>query len=106
MSKSENVTMLDTRSEIYRFERLEELIRAAKIIKQRGGIDNSELFYSEGDGYYLGISERGAFRFGHICEFAIISEYATPVAKEKYPYINEHFEMLAQKEAIELLAEL
>ena len=106
MSKSENVTMLDTKPRIYKFDKLDELIRAAKIIKRRGGVASSELFYSEEDGYYLNISERGALRFDHICEFAIISEFATPVAKEKYPYITEHFEKLAEDSAIELLSSL
>lgn len=106
MSKTESVTMLDLRPRIYKFERLDELIRAARIIKDRDSIGRSELFFSEGDGYYLNVAERGASRFGHICEFAILSEFATAIPKERYPYITEHYKKLADGNAIELLSRL
>ncbi len=106
ISKSNDVTMLEARRKIYRFPELSDLIKAAKIIKGRGCVGESELFFSEEDGYYLEIAERGSLRFGNICEFAILSEFSDYVPREKHPYITEHFKKLTSGNAIELLSKL
>ncbi len=106
ISKSESVTMLETKKRIYRFDDFGDLIKAAKIINGRESVGSSELFFAEDDGYYLEIAERGASRLGSICEFAILSEFAGTVPKEKHPYIIEHFKRLTDGNAVELLAKL
>lgn len=106
MSKSENVTMLDSRRTMYNFENLGDLIQASKIINGSSNIKKSELFYSDSDGYYLEITERGASRLGQICEFAILLEFATKAPEERIPYITEHYIKLTEGSAVEQLSKL
>jgi len=106
MSKTVNVTMLDSKKTMYNFNSLSDLIQASKIISGAESIKDSELFYSESEGYYLEITERGASRLGQICEFAILLEFASKTPKEKIPYINEHCKKLTDGSAVEQLARL
>lgn len=106
MSKSGNVTMLDSKRTMYNFESLTDLIQASKIINGTDKIKDSNLFYSETEGYYLEITERGASRLGEICEFAILLEFASKTPKEKIPYITEHCKQLTDGSAVEKLAKL
>ena len=106
MSKSENVTMLDSKKTMYNFASFAELIQASKIISGAKSIKESELFYSDSEGYYLEITERGASRLGQICEFAILLEFATKTPSEKIPYITEHCKKLTDGAAVEQLARL
>lgn len=106
MSKSGNVTMLDSKRTMYNFPNFEELIQASKIINGAKSIKESELFYSESDGYYLEITERGATRLGQICEFAILLEFASKAPDEKIPYITEHCKKLTDGSAVEQLSRL
>ena len=106
MSKSGNVTMLDSKRTMYSFESLSDLIQASKIISNTDRIEDSNLFYSESEGYYLEITERGASRLGEICEFAILLEFASKTPKERIPYITEHCKQLTNGSAVEKLAKL
>ena len=106
MSKSGNVTMLDSKKTMYSFESLSDLIHASKIISRTDRIKESELFYSDTEGYYLEITERGASRLGEICEFAILLEFASKTPKEKIPYITEHCKKLTNGSAVEQLSRL
>lgn len=106
MSKSGNVTMLDSKRTMYNFPNLEDLIQASKIISGAKSIKESELFYSDADGYYLEITERGATRLGQICEFAILLEFASKTPDEKIPYITEHCKKLTDGAAVEQLSRL
>lgn len=106
ISKSGNVTVLDSKRTMYCFDSLEDLIQASKIIYGTDKIKDSELFYSESDGYYLEITERGASRLGEISEFAILLEFASKTPKEKIPYITEHCKQLTDGSAVEKLAKL
>ena len=106
MSKSENVTMLDSKRTMYNFVNFTDLIQASKIINGAKSIKESELFYSDSEGYYLEITERGATRLGQICEFAILLEFATRTPDERIPYITEHCKKLTDGEAVEQLSRL
>ena len=106
MSKSENVTMLESRRTMYNFPKLEELIQASKIINGSKSIKESELFYADDEGYYLEITERGGTRLGQICEFAILLEFASKTPEEKIPYITEHCKKLTNGSAVEQLSRL
>lgn len=106
MSKSVNVTMLDSRRTMYNFGSLTELIQASKIISGAKSIKDSELFYSDSEGYYLEITERGATRLGQICEFAILLEFASKTPDERIPYITEHCKKLTDGSAVEQLSRL
>ena len=98
--------MLESKRMMYNFTRLEELIQASKIISGAKSIKDSELFYSESEGYYLEITERGGTRMGHICEFAILLEFASKTPEERIPYITEHCKRLTNGSAVEQLAKL
>lgn len=106
MSKSGNVTMLESKRMMYNFPKFEELIQASKIINGSKNIKESELFYAEEEGYYLEITERGGTRLGQICEFAILLEFASKTPEEKIPYITEHCKKLTNGSAVEQLAKL
>jgi negative regulator of genetic competence, sporulation and motility len=98
--------MLDSKRTMYSFESLSDLIQASKIISNTDRIEDSNLFYSESEGYYLEITERGASRLGEICEFAILLEFASKTPKERIPYITEHCKQLTNGSAVEKLAKL
>ena len=106
MSKTENVTMLDSKKTMYSFTSFDELIKASKIITNAKSIKESDLFYSDSEGYYLEITERGGARLGEICEFAILLEFATKAPEERIPYITEHCQKLTAGSAVEQLAKL
>ena len=106
LAKSQNVTLLDSKRVIYVFKNFDDLLRASRIVKNIGGIKNSELFYDENEGYFLEITERGGAGCRHIPEFAILLEYSSAVPRELYPYINEHYNKLTKGNAIEQLARL
>ena len=106
MSKSANVTMLDSKKTMYNFSAFTDLIQASKIINGSENIKDSELFYSDAEGYYLEITERGASRLGQICEFAILLEFASKTPEERIPYITEHCKKLTDGSAVEKLSRL
>ena len=106
ISKTGNITMLNSKKNIYNFKSFEDLITAAKIIKDTKNIKESELFFSDEDGYYLELTERGSSRLGLICEFAFMLEFAKNIPAEKYPYILEHCQKLTDGKAIQQLARL
>ena len=106
MAKAENVTMLDSKRTMYNFSCLSDLIQASKIINGSKSIKDSELFYSDSDGYYLEITEQGTSRLGQICEFAILLEFASKTPEEKIPYITEHCNKLTDGAAVEQLSRL
>lgn len=106
VSRSPNVTLLDTKRVIYNFQSFEDLVRASRIIKDSKSIKSSELFFDENEGYYLELTERGTARGGGICDFAILLEYATKVPDVLLPYITEHYTKLTRGGAVEQLAKL
>ena len=106
ISRSDRVTMLNTRRAMYDFSCFEDLLCAAKAISRSADIRESGLFLFENGTYYLELMERGESRGETVKEYAPILEFATPVAKERFPYITEHSECLAAGNAVELLAAL
>ena len=106
IARSDNVTVLDSRKRIYFFENFADLLQAAKAVSGTKSIRHSELFWNKDEGYYLEIEERGSSRLGHICEFAILSEFADTVPKDRYPYITERADKLTDGNAVAILARL
>ena len=106
LSVAENLTVMNSRKRIYNFKNLSELIRAAKIINGKSCVKESDLFFSENDGYFLGITEEGTSRLDVISELAVMLEFSDRIANEKSAYIAEHFKKITDSKAVELLAKL
>ena len=106
ISKSEHVTMLESRKMLFFFSSLDDLINAIKTITDSECIQQSELFFSDGEGYYLELTGRGTSRLGAICELAVLLEYSVRVPIELAPYINEHCEKLTDGNAVALLSRI
>ena len=106
IAKSDRITMLTTKRSLYRFESLEELILAVKLIKDTESAKYSEVFLGEFGEYYLEIMERGASRGCGISEFDRLSEFSEKVDKSRYPYITEHCKKLTDGDAIKVFASL
>ena len=106
IARSERVTMLNARRAIYGFASFGDLLLAAKAMNRIGDIKHSELFLFENGTYYLEIMERGEGRGEFIREYASLLEFASPVPRERHPYITEHSECLTEGNAIEVLSSL
>ena len=106
LCRSKDVTVLESKKKIYRFEECHDIVKAARILKDSKSIVKSELFI-DGDGFfYLEISERGESKFECICEFAVLLEFADPVSKNMAAYINEHCDKLTNGNALEELSSI
>ena len=106
ISTAENVTVMNSKKSVYNFKSLADLIRAAKIIKGKSSVKDSDLFFDEGDGYFLGITEQGASRLDVISDLAVILEFGDAISSEKLAYITEHCKRLTDGRAVESLANL
>lgn len=106
LTKSREVTLLDSKRTIYSFKSFDDLLRASRIIKDSKSIRASELFYDESEGYFLEITERGTCDKAQILELAILLEFSHKVPKELFPYITEHYSKLTHGNAVEQLAKL
>lgn len=106
LSRSEGVTMLQTTKQIYNFASLGDLIRAAKTVKDMDYIKESELYYSDDEGYYLLVLGRGGSRLGDVSELAVLSEYSKRLPNALLPFVTEHCELIRSHDAIGLLSSL
>jgi negative regulator of genetic competence, sporulation and motility len=104
ISKADDMAMLEKSSAIYRFGDYSDLVRSCCIIKEKNGIGKSELYFSESEGFYLLLEERGMIKNGGICEFAVMLEFSDKIRTERLPYIREHCSLLIERNAIEELA--
>ena len=106
ISRSDRVTMLNTRRAMYSFSSFGDLLSAARSIVRCADIRESELFLFDDGTYYLEIMERGESKGDAIKGYTSILEFASPVSRDKFAYITEHSKCLASGNAIELLASL
>lgn len=106
LSKSRDVTLLDSKRSIFGFKSFEELLQASRIIKDSKCIRSSELFYDESEGYFLEITARDECDGECVPMLTILLEFSNTVPKELIPYITEHYSKLTQGNAVEQLAKL
>ena len=106
LSSSEDVTVLEARGAVYCFSDIDDLISACRTAAARGYIKDSELYYTDGEGYFLSVSARGAFRHGELCEGAFFGEYSKKLPPDTLYYLREHSELILPKGAVELMAQL
>lgn len=101
LSRSDKVTMLSTKREVFRFERREDLALAAKLIIQDGQRKYSEVFFERERGiYYLEIMERVSAS-GGMSPFDRVLEFGERMDASLFPYITEHCEKLTAGSGIE-----
>ena len=94
----------DTRSgarRLFRFEDMEELLRASCLLRARGGGEASALYELDGV-YYLALSDKEEEKAKH--PFAFMAEFSEPQPKEMYPYIKEDGTLVIAERAVERLA--
>lgn len=106
VSRSDRVTMLAAKRSMYAFSSFADLLLAAKTIARISEVRESGLYLFENGTYYLELTERGDGKGDTVKEYASVLEFASPVSKDKFPYITEHGKCLANKNAVELLASL
>ena len=106
VARSDRVAMLSAKRSMYAFSSFADLLMAAKAIARVADGGESELFLLEDETYCLELSERGDGKGDTVMEYAAILEFATPLSQDKHPYIIEHGECLASRNAVELLASL
>ena len=106
LSRASDVAMLDRSFSVYNFDNLDDLMRVSYLLNGKKGLMGSELYHDKKDGYFLKLDERGVSKLGEICEFAVMLEFSSPIRKEKYPYIREHYDLLIEKNAVEVLASM
>jgi negative regulator of genetic competence, sporulation and motility len=106
LSKSRDVTLLDSKRSVFGFKSFEELLQASRIIKDSKCIRSSELFYDESEGYFLEITARDECDGECVPMLTILLEFSNTVPKELIPYITEHYSKLTQGNAVEQLAKL
>lgn len=101
--KSQNVTVLSSRSKVYRFSGLDALLSSAKRASSEIKKRKVDLLYSDDGAYYLLIEERVG---GRICDLAFFGEYAEEVSSSLAPYIYEHSKVIINGKRLSLLSEL
>ena len=106
LAKSNDVVLLDSKRTIYGFKCFDDLLRASRIIKDSKCIRGSDLFYDEGEGYFLEITERSVRTPENLCELSVLLEFSSCIPKELFPYITEHYSKLTHGNALEQLAKL
>ena len=106
ISKANDMAVLEKNSSIYKFNDNEALLRSCCILKKKSWIGESELYFSECEGFFLRVEERGIIKNGGICEFAIMLEFSEKIRFERLPYIREHCDLVIDKRAVERLASL
>lgn len=106
VSRSDRIAMLASKRSMYAFSCFDDLLHAARSIARSMDLRESSLYLFENGTYYLELTERGDGRGEGINEYAAVLEFAASVSKDKFPYITEHSECLADSNAVELLASL
>lgn len=106
VSRSDRVAMLTAKRSMYAFSSFSDLLAASKALSRNADVRESGLYLFENGTYYLELTERGDGRGDTVKEYAAVLEFATAVTLDKLPYITEHSECLAEKNAVEILASL
>ncbi|MBR5143746.1 MAG: adaptor protein MecA [Clostridia bacterium] len=105
VSKSDKVAMLSKKQTLYSFDCLDDIISAARAIKNvSGSISPYSDVYTEDGRYYLAIEEYG--KGGEPVEFPCILEFGTGVTADLSIYISEHADRLTFGDGVEQFAGL
>lgn len=103
VSKSDRIAMLSKKRSIYAFDRLEDIISAARAIRSvAGGFSPNSDVYTEDGRYFLAIEEYG--KGGEPVEFPCILEFGTVVTAELAIYISEHADRLTDGDGVDCFA--
>lgn len=98
---ADNLNTYEKRRYQYHFSSLCDVARALKQVK-REGID-SDLYYGEGEGYYLSISDNV---FDGEEELGYLTEYGQRVPQLPRAYMVEHYMPLALGNAIDIFSKI
>ena len=103
VSRSDRVSLLLRKKNYYSFSSLDDLVKAARSVKEFAGKVSLESdVYLFGDKYLLSIDEYG--KGGDSMEFPQILEFSTPITAELSAYILEHSDRLTSGDGIELFS--
>lgn len=104
VSKSDKISMLSRRKSYYFFENESDLNRAIVALKRFLGSfrPEADAYKSDSGIYYLAIEEYG--KGGESLEFPQILEFGKAISEDLQLYVGEHFEKIADKNAIDLLS--
>ena len=86
VARSENVTTISLLPDIFRFDSAEELLHALRLISSRGDI-SAEIRRADKGTYLLLVEEKELDEGAR----AILSEFASSVARDLLSYAREHF---------------
>lgn len=89
ISRSGRVAMLSCKPVVYKFENLENLLGAVRLMENCGAEYSSRAFCDSGGEYYI-ITEQRRTVCENTGEFSPISEYGKEVPATLAPYIKEH----------------
>ena len=101
VSRSDKISMLSRRKSYYYFEKAEDLQGALSALRRVLGSfrPEADAYKSDSGAYYLAIEEYG--KGGESLEFPQILEFGKGVTEDLQLYVVEHFEKIADKDAIE-----
>ena len=104
VSGSHSVAFLTSKNTIYRFPDASSLITLSRKLPPATRERRSRLYYCDDDYYYLILEDRGGR--GAPSELALLGECARELPYTLEPYISEHSRILADGNALSLLASL
>jgi negative regulator of genetic competence, sporulation and motility len=102
LSSSPNVTLISPQISVYLFSGLENLSAALRAICGNASSIECELYYIEGEGYYLIAQDK----IGISRDFSPFLEYSEERSPALAPYIKEHALKIADTGQIALISEL
>lgn len=105
IARSSRVAMLTSRQALYRFETLDDLVLAAKAVRDIDTLRASDAYFCDDGAYYLSLEERSG-KGNSVSEFFRILEYGEHISAEMRPYISEHARKIADGDAVSRLASL
>lgn len=99
VSKSDRIAMLSKKRSIYSFDSLEDIISAARAVKNQSGSTSPRSdVYTDGEKYFLSIEEYG--KGGEPVEFPCILEFSSALTADLSVYISEHTTRLTDGDGI------
>ena len=100
VSRSNRISLLSKNRIFYLFYTLEDLIRAARAVKQASGnVSINSDVYLDDDKYYMSVEEYA--KGGEPVEFPCILEFGVGLTADFGLYISEHADPLAEGDGIE-----
>ena len=104
VSGSDRITLLTKRRALYLFERAEDLLYAARAIKNHPSavLPRGDIFISESGTVVLSVEEYG--RGDDISEFSCLMELGERLPADMLHYVTEHYRRYTDGDALERLA--